>query len=144
MAAGFSLEKDNLEILAKRLNHNCTLTDEQMIPVRWIDVVMPMSYVTPKLVEQLEVLEPFGMANSKPVFAQKNLLVVRSDLIGTGRNVMKLLLEDENHNRFSAVKFRCESTEMPDMGSYVNLTYYPSINEFNGRKNIEFIIDEII
>lgn len=144
MAAGFSLEKDNLEKLSQRLNHNCALTDEQMIPVRWIDVVMPMSYVTPKLVEQLEVLEPFGAGNPKPVFAQKSLLVVRADLIGTGKNVMKLLLEDENHNRFSAVKFRCDWRSLPNVGDYVNLTYYPSINEFNGRKNIEFIIDEII
>lgn len=144
MAAGFSLEKDNLEILEKRLNHNCTLTAEQMMPVRWIDAAMPMSYVTPKFVEQLEILEPFGAGNPKPLFAQKSLLVVRADLIGSSRNVMKLILEDENHNRFSAVKFRCEAVKIPEIGSYVNVTYYPSINEFNGRKNVEFIIDEII
>lgn len=144
MAAGFSLEKSKLEELRNKLNENCTLTETDLQPVKWIDVVMPMSYVTVNLIEQFSVLEPFGTANSKPVFAQKDLLVVQAKVIGANKNVLKLTLEDAGRNRFAAVKFNIDNMTIPEAGSYVNLTYYPSINEFNGRKNVEFVIDEII
>ena len=70
MAAGLSMEEKNVELFRRRLNDNCTLTEQDLIPQIMIDVPMPISYLSKKLTEQLKVLEPFGKGNSKPLFAE--------------------------------------------------------------------------
>ena len=96
MAAGLSMEEKNVELFRRRLNDNCTLTEQDLIPKIMIDVPMPISYLSKKLTEQLKVLEPFGKGNSKPLFAQKNLRAVGIRVLGRNRNVAKMLLIDEN------------------------------------------------
>ena len=94
MAAGLSIEEKNIEEFRRRLNVNCTLTDEELRPKIVIDVPMPVSYITKELVEQISLLEPFGKGNTKPVFAQKNLRVLDYSIIGKNKNVVKLKLLD--------------------------------------------------
>ena len=94
MAAGLSIEEKNIEEFRRRLNVNCTLTDEELRPKIVIDVPMPVSYITKGLVEQISLLEPFGKGNTKPVFAQKNLRVLDHSIIGKNKNVVKLKLLD--------------------------------------------------
>lgn len=74
MAAGLSLEEKNLEELRRRLNAQCTLTEEDFQPKVHIDVPMPLAYATGQLAEEFEILEPFGNANPKPLFATKNVV----------------------------------------------------------------------
>ena len=73
MAAGISLDKENIDEFRWQLNHNQKLTKEQLTPVTWIDVPMPLGYAGFPLIEQLKLLEPFGKGNPKPLFAEKNL-----------------------------------------------------------------------
>ena len=80
MAAGLSIEEANVEAFRRQLNENCTLTEEDMIPKIVIDVPMPISYINENLIRQLSVLEPFGKGNAKPVFAQKNLRVLKTGI----------------------------------------------------------------
>lgn len=82
MAAGLSIEEANVEAFRRQLNENCTLTEEDMIPKIVIDVPMPISYINENLIRQLSVLEPFGKGNAKPVFAQKNLRVLKTGIYG--------------------------------------------------------------
>ena len=105
MAAGLSMEEKNVELFRRRLNDNCTLTEQDLIPKIMIDVPMPISYLSKKLTEQLKVLEPFGKGNSKPLFAQKNLRAVGIRVLGRNRNVAKMLLIDENGIKMDAVYF---------------------------------------
>ncbi len=70
MAAGLSIEEENIEEFRRRLNQT-VLDDEELRPKIVIDVPMPLSYITKELVEQISLLEPFGKGNTKPVFAQK-------------------------------------------------------------------------
>ena len=65
------MAEENIERFRKRLNENCTLSEEDLIPTVMIDVPMPISYLTETLIEELKVLEPFGKGNTKPLFAQK-------------------------------------------------------------------------
>ena len=76
MAAGFSMERDDVENFRREINMCCSLSEEDFIPVIHIDVPMPLSYVTKELVEEMELLEPFGKGNPKPVFADKNIRAV--------------------------------------------------------------------
>ena len=71
MAAGLSIEEKNVDLFRKRLNENCTLTEEELRPKIMIDVPMPVSYLSRELTEQLKILEPFGKGNTKPLFVQK-------------------------------------------------------------------------
>ena len=54
----------NVDLFRKRLNENCTLTEEELLPKIVIDVPMPVSYLSRELTEQLKILEPFGKGNT--------------------------------------------------------------------------------
>lgn len=142
MAAGLSMEEKNVEFFRRRLNDNCTLTEQELIPKIMIDVPMPISYLSKKLTEQLKVLEPFGKGNSKPLFAQKNLRAVGIRVLGRNRNVAKMLLIDENGIKMDAVYFG-EAQEFVDFvqaHDTISVTYYPEINVFQGRENLQVVI----
>lgn len=142
MAAGLSMEEKNVELFRRRLNDNCTLTEQDLIPKIMIDVPMPISYLSKKLTEQLKVLEPFGKGNSKPLFAQKNLRTVGIRVFGRNRNVAKMLLIDENGIKMDAVYFG-EAQEFVDFvqaHDTISVTYYPEINVFQGRENLQVVI----
>ena len=142
MAAGLSMEEKNVELFRRRLNDNCTLTEQDLIPKIMIDVSMPISYLSKKLTEQLKVLEPFGKGNSKPLFAQKNLRAVGIRVLGRNRNVEKMLLIDENGIKMDAVYFG-EAQEFVDFvqaHDTISVTYYPEINVFQGRENLQVVI----
>ena len=142
MAAGLSMEEKNVELFRRRLNDNCTLTEQDLIPKIMIDVPMPISYLSKKLTEQLKVLEPFGKGNSKPLFAQKNLRAVGIRVWGRNRNVAKMLLIDENGIKMDAVYFG-EAQEFVDFvqaHDTISVTYYPEINVFQGRENLQVVI----
>lgn len=141
MAAGISLDKDKIDEFRKRLNKNQTLTEQQLEPVVWIDVPMPLNYVTYTLVEQLSVLEPFGKGNEKPVFADKDLIVKSVNIIGKKSNVLKLMLEAQDGSVFEAIQFMYDGNK-PQVGQKIAITYYPDINEFRGKRNLQFIIKE--
>lgn len=142
MAAGLSMKEKNVELFRRRLNDNCTLTEQDLIPKIMIDVPMPISYLSKKLTEQLKVLEPFGKGNSKPLFAQKNLRAVGIRVLGRNRNVAKMLLIDENGIKMDAVYFG-EAQEFADFvqaHDTISVTYYPEINVFQGRENLQVVI----
>jgi single-stranded-DNA-specific exonuclease len=142
MAAGLSLEKDNIDKLREKLNENLTLDDDAFIPVKWIDVPMPLGYVTFEIIEQISRIEPFGKGNEKPVFADKNLLVRGVNVLGRNRNVLKMTLEDENGKLHECIQFGADENTAPERGRKISILYYPDINEFNGRRTIQFVVSE--
>ncbi len=154
MAAGFSIEKSNLDILRDRLNENHGLQPEDLVPVVMIDVAMPFSYITPQLVRQLDMLEPFGNGNPKPVFAQANLRVKKVKFMGSDDQYIKIWFMDEYGRTVEAIDFDANSfiqnikmwftdeecdkmiQGMPNQ-VVLDITYYPDINEYNGRTTIQ-------
>lgn len=142
MAAGFSIEEENIEEFRRQLNENCQLTEDDLHPKIVIDVPMPVSYITKELVEQISLLEPFGKGNTKPVFAQKDLRVLDSNIIGKNRNVVKLKLLDPQGVTMEGIYFG----EAEDFADFIRkkdsiaVTYYPEINRFRGRESLQIII----
>lgn len=142
MAAGLSLKEENVELFRRRLNENCTLSQEDLIPRVVIDVPMPVSYITRTLVEQISLLEPFGKGNTKPLFAQKGLRVLNLRILGKNRNVAKLKLMDDSGTSIDAVYFG----EAEDFAAFVSahgiisITYYPEINRYQGRETLQAVI----
>lgn len=142
MAAGLSLEEKNVEPLRQALNDTCELTAEDFIPKITIDVPMPIGYVTDTLIRQLDMLEPFGKGNGKPVFAQKNVTVVSYRIVGKNKNVISMNLADGNGGTVSGICFHdVEQLETLILsGRPFSITYYPNINEYNGRKSIQIVV----
>ena len=142
MAAGLSLPTENIDLFRAKLNRQQTLTEKELTPVTWIDVPMPVSYASKKLVEQLRVLEPFGKGNEKPVFADRKLTVRSANMIGKNKNVLKMQLEDTHGHVVDAIQFKVEEEDMPLRGKEISIVYYPDINEFRGNQTLQFIVQE--
>lgn len=105
MAAGFSLKEENIVPLRKALNENSTLTREDLVPKVTIDVPMPVDYLYEELVEQLELLEPFGKGNEKPVFADRNLEIENLRVLGKEGRVIRMRLKSASGTSLDAVYF---------------------------------------
>lgn len=142
MAAGLSMKEENIEVFRRKINDLCELTEQDFIPKITIDVPMPISYVTKDLVGQLELLEPFGKGNTKPVFAQKNVKALSYRIVGKNRNVLTMKMSDEYGNVADGICFQniegLEALILRDQP--FSVTYYPSLNVFNGQEKIQIVI----
>ena len=158
MAAGLSLEEDNVYELRNRLNDNASLSNDDLIPKVYIDMQLPLEYISFRLIDELKLLEPFGKGNEKPIFGEKNLKLSRGFVLGSNRNTLKLILlnnkgitmeglifgdvmsferrvseiygEDELHKLYRGV----------NNDIIIDILYYPSINEYNGNTSLQLII----
>ena len=146
MAAGFSLEEANIEEFRRRLNENAKerLTEDDFIPRVWIDVPMPFEYITESLIQELELLEPFGQGNEKPQFALKSLKIRSARVFGRNRNVVKLSLMNERGFSMDGVVFTEGDLFMEEMGNSRNMDiiYYPTINEYNGNRSLQLVVKD--
>ena len=142
MAAGFSLPLEHVEEFRRRLNENAKLTPEDFIPKVWIDIALPFEYVDEALIEELERLEPFGQGNEKPQFAQKDLAVRSARVMGKNRNVVKLMLVNERGAALDAVVFTDGDLFLEEMGDSrrMDVVYYPTVNEYNGRRTVQIVV----
>ena len=105
MAAGFSLKEADIDAFRRKLNEVCTLTKEELRPKVVIDVPMPISYITERLVNQLGCLEPFGKGNEKPVFADRNLVIERLRICGKEGRVFQMKVRNAAGVSMDAVYF---------------------------------------
>ena len=142
MAAGLSLEEKNIGEFRRQLNERSGLREEDFKAKVWIDVPMPVNYMTERLIREFRCLEPFGQGNEKPLFAQKNLRVRNSRVIGRNRNVVRLTLEEENGFAMEAIYFGDGIAFEDERGGrrVMDIVYYPEINEYNGNKSLQAVV----
>ena len=158
MAAGLSLTEANVEIFREKINACCGLTEEDFIPKIKIDIPMPVDYPDISLVNELSLLEPFGKANVKPQFADKNLGIDRAVVVGKNQNVLKLTLKTERGKSISAVyfgdveefreyygrKYGENEVQQAFLGRTnairMSVIYYPEINRYQGNESIQIVI----
>lgn len=105
MAAGLSLKKESADELRRRLNENCSLTEDELIEKIFIDMVMPPYAMDHNWIAQLDMLEPSGNGNEKPSFGAGDLIIEQAKLIGQDKNHLKLTLRDDKNRAFSALSF---------------------------------------
>ena len=142
MAAGMSLKKDRLDEFRKRLNKNSKLTKEDFMQKIWIDVPLPFSYISHDFVRELEKLEPYGNKNEKPKFARKGIKILSKNILGKNKNVVKMVLEDDDGTRLDGIYF-CDGEaffEELKGNNEIDIIYYPDINEYGGRESLQVII----
>ncbi|ALB48638.1 single-stranded-DNA-specific exonuclease RecJ [Clostridium beijerinckii] len=158
MAAGFSLKEENIDEFRRRLNENTILKDEDLLRKVTIDSVLPLDAINYDVINDLERLEPFGKSNSKPLFAEKNINLLRATILGKNRNVLKLKLKTRMNKALDAIyfgdiekfeeevssKYGNEELQKLYNGEYnhvnLDLVFYPNVNEYNGNTTIQIVI----
>ena len=142
LAAGLSLPEENVDVFRKQINELSGLTEEDLIEKVSIDMQLPLAYLSQKLVEELELLEPFGKGNPKPLFVEKGLRVISPRIVGKNQNVLKFQVEDARGLRMDAVYFGDVRACMEYMKqkNKMAFTYYPSVNEYMGRKRLQITV----
>lgn len=146
LAAGLSLKEENLEKFRQELNARSGLTDADFIPKVMIDVILPVDFLTQSFIKQLEILEPFGKGNEKPVFAQSNVRATRAEIIGKNKNVLKITFNSRNcksgvcfHDIEEKEQLLNQNGKLYDF----KMLYYPTLNEWNGVTSIQANIQDI-
>lgn len=158
MAAGLSLAEQNAALLRRRLNENCSLKEEDMEEKIHIDIAMPITYPTMELVQEWDILAPFGRENPRPVFADKNLKIRRMFLVGKKQNVLRLQLGNDEGKTVPAVlfkdvegffgflkdKFGEVEVEKARSGREneirLSVVYAPKLNTYMGETSLQFEI----
>lgn len=146
LAAGLSLKEENLEEFRKQLNARSGLTDADFVPKVMIDVILPVDFLTQNFIKQLDILEPFGKGNEKPVFAQSNVRANRAEIIGQNKNVLKITFNSRNcksgvcfHDIEAKEQLLNQNGKLYDF----KMLYYPTLNEWNGVTSIQANVQDI-
>lgn len=158
MAAGLSMPEENVERFRRQMNENASLTEEDLLPKIMIDVPMPLDYISKKLIEELKILEPFGKANEKPVFADKNIRILSMRVFGKNQNVCRMQVVSQAGTKMNAIyfgdvekmfsyyreKYGEQELQQACRGGNGNIkasfVYYPEINEYNGQESLQIIV----
>lgn len=142
LAAGLSLKEENVERFRESINECANLTEDDLTEKISIDMQLPLRYVNESLIQELELLEPFGKGNPKPLFAEKNLKVIDPRIIGKNKNVLKFKVQDKDGYEMDAICFGDVEAclETIEQSETMAFTYYPSINEFRGERTIQMVV----
>jgi single-stranded-DNA-specific exonuclease len=158
LAAGLSMDEENVDRFRNVINAQASLTEDDLTAKVSIDMQLPLQYVTEQLVEELSLLEPFGKGNTKPIFVEKNIEILKANKLGKNQNVLKMQVRDEQGSVIDAMYFgdiegfetylcqKFSALQVSNMwkgqriGMKLAFTYYPTINEYMGRKNVQIVI----
>jgi single-stranded-DNA-specific exonuclease len=157
-AAGMSLPKENLAEFKRRLVENCGLTEEDLTEKVSIDVILPFGLVTEQVISELKRLEPFGVGNEKPLFAERNCKLLHARILGKNANVLKLTAENEYGKQFDVMYFGDIPAFEQDVAETfgkaaldklfqgrensirMNMIYYPEANEFRDKVTLQAVM----
>ena len=159
MAAGLTIPENNLDELRRRLNDGSGLCADDFVPDLLIDLEVPVSHLSENLINEIEQMGPFGVANPRPVFAQRDLHITQIRYLGQERRHLKLYVSDGKGTTFEALAFsragefdedvithygedELESMRRGKSSRTITLAYQPEINEFNGMRSIQLKIVE--
>lgn len=157
-AAGMSLPKENLEEFKRRLVENSGLTEDDLMEKVSIDVILPFGLVTEQVISELKLLEPFGVGNEKPLFAERNCKLLHARILGKNANVLKLSAENEYGKQFDVMYFGdipvfeqeiAENFGKDELDKLyrgrencirMNMIYYPETNEFRDNVTLQAVM----
>ena len=161
MAAGVSVEKEKFADMKAVLNNSNVFTEDLFIQKIWIDVPLPFEYIKESLIDELKLLEPFGVGNEKPIFAEKCIGIERIRILGQNRNVISMTIRNNSGCKMEATYFKEEDQFKEELAQkygeenadaimegrlkdvMFNIIYYPEINEYRGYRNIRVVVKRI-
>jgi single-stranded-DNA-specific exonuclease len=160
MAAGLTMKEADIHLLQKRLEEGCSLREEDLTEVLHIDMELPPALWTLDMTEELRMLDPCVTANPRPMFAARGIRLRSLRIMGKGQNVLRMEAVDSRGSRLTLIWF-CEAARFREMvleaagrGNWdilcaghadlaVSMIYYPDINEWRGRKSLQFVVKDM-
>ncbi|MDU5341170.1 single-stranded-DNA-specific exonuclease RecJ [Anaerococcus vaginalis] len=150
MACGLSIRSDKVKEFRQKLNDKSKLKKDDFVNIINIDAQIPIDKLSLEFAESLQRLEPFGKDNPKAKFADKNLFIKNINMIGKNNNTMKMIL-NKNGRDIEAIKFNAQKDykylsdkfKANIIGNKIDAVFYPDINEFNGRRNLQVKLIDI-
>lgn len=157
MAAGISLIHENLDSFIVCVNKHSPLTKNDLVKKYYIDMELPLKYVTYQLIEDLKQLEPYGTENEAPCFGAKNLSIEEVAIFGKNKNVIKIKLREKERIE-TAILFEDSQKFLQRLAKVygreavvallnhrnknikMDILYSPGINTFRGNTSIELKI----
>lgn len=157
MAAGLSMKEEDIEGFRRDINERCGLGEEDFAARVHIDVPMPLDYGTERLAEELELLEPYGTGNPRPLFAQKDLVLLSGYKMGANKTCASYTVRTPEGNRRQLVYFG----DLERFGQFLEEKYGPGseaalyegrvqlkisvayqlgINTYRGQRKLQYIM----
>ena len=146
MAAGLSLSMDNLADFSEKINAHAhaTMTDEDFIPSLSHDGTIDPSALSLDLLEEWARFAPFGQANPEPKFASQNLLICDAKRIGKDMTHLKMRVRAEAMDPTDCIAWgQGDWADRVGPGDFLEAVYTPQINEWNGRRLLQFNIKDL-
>ena len=145
LAAGFTIREENIPAFTAAMNdyvRRCTGGTE-MVSALDIDCrVEDVGILTLEEVEGLDLLEPYGAGNPKPVFFLPGCLITALSEVGGGRH-LKLKLTSGGRS-FDAIFFSATGAEMGvTQGDRVDVAFTPQINEYRGWRSVQLQVCDL-
>ncbi|MBQ2887554.1 MAG: single-stranded-DNA-specific exonuclease RecJ [Firmicutes bacterium] len=164
MATGLTIPAANIDELRRRLNENCKMETDDMLPVIYIDMSLPVERALSGMgfAQFIANMAPFGHGNAAPLFGDRDLQVKRIQLMGADKQIIRFFFADRiRQGLCSAISFR-KKDEFEQIvrgqggeemwqrllkGQPVNLSldivYSIEINEFKGSRNVQLQIKDL-
>lgn len=154
MACGISIEKSYLDDFISKVNYNSGLVENDFNKDIEIDYALDFNQINEKIINEKDMLSPYGFGFKEPVFATKNVLIRNIQVLGKNSNVIKMTLEN-NEKRLHAISFDPQMfidkfgikyyiKKIEDFknleGNVFDFIYKLDINEFNSYRNIQLNI----
>jgi single-stranded-DNA-specific exonuclease len=145
-AAGLTMEKENLEAFRQRFEEvvSNSITDEQLTPVIEVDVPVKFDAITPRFVNILKQMAPFGPENHKPVFEARNVSVFNALSSFKDKHLRFLAKQEGNNNVLQAVAFDlAEYYDRLAAGRSFSMVFTVEENVYNGNTGIQLRVKDI-
>jgi single-stranded-DNA-specific exonuclease len=144
MAAGFSIDPDRVDELRKRINEIAfeVLTEEDMRPKLDIDAELSLQDVDLQLVEQMQMLAPYGFGNPSPRFSFTGLGIEQTRVVGRDAAHLQVRVRQANRQLDCIAFRRGEDQQYMENLSSIDIAGELSINEWNGRRNLQLLLGD--
>jgi len=140
-AAGLSIKRENIEDFASHFNKYLQkhLTDDVFIPEQKIDSIIEEKDINYNLYSTIEKMSPFGIDNSKPVLAIKNVNLKKAYQVGKENKHLKI----ETEKGVKGIAFNKGDLYPEILNSEIDIAFNLSLNDWKGKKNIELKVKDI-
>ena len=148
MAGGFSINITNIKKFEKEMiklykKSGCSSSKEKDL---FIDSIISDFALNEEFFNEVRQLAPFGSGNREPRFIIKNIKILKSTKLKDVH--IKAFCKTENNHSLNVISFNSVENEI---GSYLlnsrnksfNLAGRLSLNEWNGKRTVEFILDDL-
>ncbi len=148
MAGGFTIEENKINKFKDFINKKFLKIEKNLKQrnILFFDSKISPSALNENFFSEVNLLSPFGSGNPEPKFVIENLKLLKSSVVGE-KHIKSLFSAPDgsfiNSMTFNAIKTDLESYLLSKNSKKINIFGKLSLNEWKGRKNVEFIIDDI-